>query len=148
MNRASVTAALLGLAAVAVALIGYLPASASGQVVFVPGLIATDEMIERPGSSSLDIRRCTVREEGLQVEGSLLSEDKFVTVGVSDGGGRNVGQRVGKAYGAHASLLSNASVGDFVILLPWASRDAVFAIIEADATGNMQYSGTAAECPK
>ena len=129
MNR-SIAAGLLGFAIVAVALLGYSLAEANGQIVFVPAS-GTEPRETGAAEPGLTITNCLSVDSGLQVEGSVDIDDLTVTVAVWQGDERDAGVRVGQAYAQHAGLLQGARTGDFVVVLPWATMDAQFAVVDA-----------------
>lgn len=147
MSRLTVTGLSLGLAFMAVAMLGYAPAGADGQVVFVPQSgppTGQSEHVE----PLIEIHRCGIGQNGLEVQGQVRSSGSTVTVAVWDSDERVAGVRVGQAYARHAALLEDASVGDFVVVLPWASPDARFAVVEEDGFPDIQHSAGVTTCPE
>jgi hypothetical protein len=147
MSRSQAVAPFLGVALVGVSFVGYAPARADGQVVFVPAGGPLAE-VTGPVRSSLEIRTCTVRAEGVQVRGNISSEDENATVAVWDVDQNGSGVRAGQAYAWHAGLLPDAEVGDFVVVLPWRSPRLNFAVVETHDLIGHRHAAAVQRCPR
>lgn len=146
MSLVPLSAALLALGYIAVALLEVGPADSDGQITFVP-VDALPTVATRPAESSLEIHQCTQREQGLEVLGSVRTEKTTVTIGVEGTQKPTPGVRVGQAYASHAGLLPGASVGDFRVVLPWATPDVTLAVLEVAGSDDFELASDEERCP-
>lgn len=144
------TRRILGVAAGAVlAAVGWATASGwesgqAGQIAFRP-VSSMGREAPHPGDD-LRIDGCEEREDGLVVSGwvSPGSSPRVVLATAGAGGVTEAGRRVGMGYQALSTM--GSEIGDFVVRLPWASTDSLFALA-GDPSGRVWPHGPLVGCP-
>lgn len=120
-------------------------AARDGQVVFSP--VATlGPVVDRAGSSPLRISACRKVVGGLQVTGRVVGGPSPVEVVVTGGQPSSSSVRLGLGFLTDSRPQSNAQVGDFVVILPWATTASGFAVLPADGSPTVAH-GPITACP-
>ncbi len=132
-------------------LIGYAQhpgAPRDGRIIFVPGDEARPTIVDAT-LPAVSITRCEPEDKGLLVEGRVVPDPPATAVLVTDTAGGTFSVAVGASRAQSAGLIDNAVVGDFQVVLPWATPDSVFAVADPDSLGPEQSlrRGPEATCP-
>jgi hypothetical protein len=114
----------------------------AGQIIFVP----VPEIIgpaDRAGPT-LEVWSCEPGQEGWTVTGHIVPGTDDPVIAVSGGMEGQPGARVGMALAKDSAPSEFREVGDFQVLLPWATHDSVFAV---QAVQPARGYGPTARCP-
>ena len=98
----------------------------AGQIIFVP-MAEFDQSAVRAGPT-LEVWSCEPGQAGLTVTGHIDPTSDNPVIAVTGGMERDPGARVGTALAMDGDPSQFGEVGDFVAVLPWATKESLFAV--------------------
>lgn len=117
-----------------------------GQWIFIPAANVSTAL-SRPDGPVVLIQSCEASTQGLRVVGRVDPAFEPGPILVSGGDPSSPGIRVGAAEAANARLLSDAVVGDFIVVLPWAGKRSDFAVAASESGEAPWGHGPVTNCP-